>query len=481
MSPRKQPNTLFKLCVKTCISLINSACYVIEKSYPENKFGDCEREAYALKCHLMSMLPARLFDVLCLERTCCQYRGDPRIQLHVLTHPKMTVFRKCDLDNGIPQHFWIQNLPNFTRLVVLDLKFVCTDEILQIVGSNCLLLEEINIVSKVDIGKSLINASVLIRNVSDAGLYSIVNLKQLRILAMDPPRNERANRIGRCVSQAGIIMLISELPYLEELRIESCDIGATLITTVVDIGPLSLKKINCHFASGEGIKKLIKICPYLKELSVTHLSAHNKDAILEQLALSDLRLTRLDLSFFFYSDSMQRLLAVKGSYLTHFSLWEIEHSLTLEAIVSIGVHCPNLVTLCLMTQSKCLVTPRYFKKPDNIFRQLRNLTIGNDNYNIHSILTFFLDCTDNLQKLILKYQTKINIDDTLLQLIQKGKLKKLNCLWLDCTLEVSKEVVKQVIQHCEHLQMFTVDFTEDISDMQKYICENNLDIKLGGY
>lgn len=59
MSPRKQPNSLFKLSVKTCISLINSACYVIEKSFPENKFGDCEREAYALKCHLMSMLPAR--------------------------------------------------------------------------------------------------------------------------------------------------------------------------------------------------------------------------------------------------------------------------------------------------------------------------------------------------------------------------------------------------------------------------------------
>ncbi|CAH2051991.1 unnamed protein product, partial [Iphiclides podalirius] len=86
------------------------------------------------------MLPARLFDVLCLERTCCQYRGDPRVQLHVLTHPNMTVFRKCDLDN-------------------------------------------------------------------DAGLYSIANLKQLRILAMDPPRNERASRVGRCVSQAGIIML----------------------------------------------------------------------------------------------------------------------------------------------------------------------------------------------------------------------------------------------------------------------------------
>lgn len=393
----------------------------------------------------------------------------------------MTVFRKCDLDNGIPQHFWLQNLPNFTRLVVLDLKFICTDEILQIVGANCLLIEEINIVSKVDICKSLINASVLIRNVSDAGLYSIANLKQLRILAMDPPRNERASRVGRCVSQAGIIMLVSELPYLEELRIESCDIGATLITTVVDIGPLSLKKINCHFASAEGIKKLIKICPYLKELSVTHLSAHNKDAILEQLSNSDLRLTRLDLSFFSYSNSMQHLLAVKGNYLTHFSLWEIEHLLTLEAIVSIGVNCPNLITICLMTQSKCLVTPRYFKKPEKIFSQLRNLTIGNENYNISSILTFFLDCTQNLQKLVLKYQTKMNIDDTLLHLIQKGRLKKLNCLWLDCTLEVSKDVVKQVIQHCEQLQLFTVDFNEDMSDVQRYICENNLDIKLGSY
>ncbi|CAK1590518.1 unnamed protein product [Parnassius mnemosyne] len=481
MSPRKQPNSLFKICVKSCICLINSACYVIEKNYPENEFEKFERQAFSLKCHLMSMLPARLFDVLCLERTCCQYRGDPRVQLHVLTHPNMTVFRKCDLDNGIPQNFWIQNLPNFTRLVVLDLKFVCTDEILQIVGTNCLLLEEINIVSKVDICKSLINASVLIRNVSDAGLYSIANLKQLRILAMDPPRNERASRVGRCVSQAGIIMLVSELPYLEELRIESCDIGATLITTVVDIGPLSLKKINCHFASAEGIKKLIKICPYLKELSVTHLSAHNKDAILEQLSVSDLRLSRLDLSFFSYSDSMQQLLSVKGNYLTHFSLWEIEHSLTLEAIVSIGVSCPNLITLCLMTQSKFLLTPRYFRRPEKIFCQLRNLTIGNENYNISSILSFFLDCTQNLQKLVLKYQTKMNIDDTLLQLIEKGRLKNLNCLWLDCTLEVSKEVVKQMIQHCEQLQMFTVDFNEDMSDVQRYICENNLDLKLGSY
>ncbi|XP_075983512.1 uncharacterized protein LOC142981461 isoform X1 [Anticarsia gemmatalis] len=481
MSPTKQPCSLTKLCVKSCISLINSACYVIEKSYPESKFQECEKEVIKLKRYLMAMLPARLFDVLCSERTCCQYRGDPRVQLQVLTHPNMTVFRKCDLDNSIPQRFWIETLANFGRLVVLDLKFICTDEILQVIGVHCPLLEEINIVSRVDICKSLFNASVLIRNVSDAGLCSITNLKQLRILAMDPPRNERANRIGRCVSQAGIIMLISELPYLEELRIESCDIGSTLIGTVMDIGPLSLRKINCHFASADGIRKLINICPFLRELSVTHLSEHNKDAILEQISISELRLNRLDLSFFSYTDSMQQLLTVKGSYLTHFSLWEIDHSLTIDAVLSLGRCCPNLNSLCIMTQSKCLVIPRYFKRPNKIFSELRNLTLGNENFSIDSLLSFFFECTDNLQKLILKYQTKTNIDETLLHLLKNGHLKNINYLWLDCTLEVSKNVVKQIIQMCERLQMFTVDFSEEMTDVHKYINDNNLDLKLGSY
>lgn len=393
----------------------------------------------------------------------------------------MTVFCKSDLDNSIPQSFWIETLGNFNRLVVLDLKFICTDEILKVVGVNCLLLEDINIVSRVDICKPLFNASVLIRNVSDAGLCSIVNLKRLRVLAMDPPRNERANRIGRCVSQAGIIMLISELPCLEELRIETCDIGSTLISTVMDIGPLRLRKINCHFASAEGIKKLIKICPFLRELSVTRLAEHNKDAILEQISMSDLCLNKLDLSFFSFTDSLQQLLEVKGIYLTHLSLWEIEHSLNLDAVLSIGMYCPHLNSLCLMTQSKNLVVPRDFRQPKKIFSELRTLTIGNDNFDINDLLTFFLKCTNNLQKLAIKYQTITNIDETLLRVLHKGYLSNLNCLWLDCTLEVSKNVILKVIQLCEKLQMFTVEFTEEMSDVHIYIYDNNLDIKLGSY
>lgn len=60
MSPRKQPDSLFKTCIKKCISLIYSACNVIElKIGPDNNFLEIEEQAFQLKCHLMSMLPAR--------------------------------------------------------------------------------------------------------------------------------------------------------------------------------------------------------------------------------------------------------------------------------------------------------------------------------------------------------------------------------------------------------------------------------------
>lgn len=393
----------------------------------------------------------------------------------------MSIFRKSDVDNGIPHNFWVEVIPWFNRLIVLDLKFICTDEILELIGSQCLLLEELNIVSRVDICKSLINASVLQRNVSDAGLCYIASLKKLRILSMDPPRNERASRVGRCVSQSGIIMLISELPYLEELRIESCDIGSTLISTHARIGPLSIRKINSHFASAEGMRKLVKICPHLKELSITHLSTHNKDAILEEIALSDLRLSKLNMSFFSHSNSLHRLLEVKGSYLTHFSLWETDPSLTLDAVINLGMNCPNLTSLCVMTQSRHFSIPRFFQRPTNIFRQLKALTLGNGNFSIDDILVFFLECTNCLKKLTLKFQTKLSIDSTLIYILQKGYFKNLYSLWLDCTFEVSKDVVKQLIQGCEMLQLFTGDFTEDMSDVHKYIADNNLDLKLGSY
>ncbi|CAH0696895.1 unnamed protein product [Spodoptera exigua] len=481
MAPHRQPSSLFQICVKSSISLINASCYSIEKSYPEHKFPNCEQEIKELKLQLMKLLPARLFDVLCSQRTCCVYRGDPRVQLLALTHPNISIFRKCDTDNGIPLSFWLSTLSTLKRLVVLDLKFICTDEILEVVGQNCLLLEEINIVSRVDICKSLFNASVLIRNVSDAGLSFVTNLKHLRILSMDPPRNERANRIGRCVSQAGIIMCVTKLPYLEELRIESCDIGSTLISSTIDIGPLSLRKINCHFASADGVRKLLKICPFLRELSITHLSEYSKDSILEQIRISEARLYRLDLSFFSYSESMQQLLTVKGRYLTHFSLWEIDHSMTLDAVISLGKCCPNLNTLCLMTQSNCLVIPKYFQRPKKIFSELRSLTLGNDHFSLRDILTFFLECTDSMQKLILKYQRRSMIDDIILQLLEKGYLRNLNYLWLDCTLVVTTKVAKKIIQMCDKLQIFTVDYSVEMVDIIRYINDNNLDLKLGTY
>ncbi|KAG7294819.1 hypothetical protein JYU34_012305 [Plutella xylostella] len=479
MSPRKQPNSLFKLCVKSCISLINSACSVIEKTYPEDEYYMCE-QALMLKCHLMTLLPARLFDVLCAHRGSVPYRGDPRAPLLVLTHPRLATFRKADLDHGVAQRCWLQLLPALTQLVVLDLKLICTDEILQVVGATCHLLEEINIVSRVDICKSPFNASALIRNVSDAGLAHVARLRRLRVVALDPPRNERARRVGRCVSPRGLLALAAALPALEDLRVESCDLGSTLAAAERPLPPLALRRINCHSASADGVRKLIKICPHLRELSVTHLSEHNKDPILEEIAASDLRLQRLDLSFFSFSAVMQRLLAARGAMLTHFSLWELDSALTLPALEALGAACPRLAHLTLITQSRCLAVPRYYRRERPMFTELRTLTIGNENFNIRDILTFFLSCTRQLHKLVLKYQTKVNIDDTIVYILERGYLSNISYMWLDCTLEVSPAVVRRLVDRCADLRELTVD-VPDLADVQRHIHDNNLDLKLGSY
>lgn len=392
----------------------------------------------------------------------------------------MTVFRKCDVDNSIPHLFWLDMLSTFNHLKVLDLKFICSDEILEVIGVKCQLLEDINIVSRVDICKSLFNASVLIRNVSDEGLLSVAKLQNLRTLTMDPPRNERVHKIGRCVSQAGIIKLISKLPLLQELKIDTCDIGTTLISSKTEIGPLSLQKINCHFASGVGIRKLLTICPNLKELSVTHLSENDKDAIMNEITVSECNLMRLDLSFFTFTHAVHEMLVIKGQYLTHFSLWEIELSLTFDAILCIGSLCPNLNTLCIGTQSPSLSVPRFFRKEEPLFTNLKMLTLGNGNFCIDSLLTFFMDCS-YLQNLVLKYQSKKNIDECLVRLLRKGCFRDICYLWFDCTLEVSKEVAMEIIKMSEHLVTFTMDFGVNMSDFQKNIADLNLDLKIGSY
>lgn len=67
MSPRKQPISLFKLCIKSSICLINDSCYRIEKSYPEIECTDCKDRVCVLKGFLMATLPAR-FVCDCLDK-----------------------------------------------------------------------------------------------------------------------------------------------------------------------------------------------------------------------------------------------------------------------------------------------------------------------------------------------------------------------------------------------------------------------------
>lgn len=369
-----------------------------------------------------------------------------------------------------------------TRLVELNLQQICTDDMLKVVGQNCTLLQKINAISRVDLLKSSFNASVLIRNVSDAGLQHLIDLKHLRILIIDPPRNERLSvQKTKYISQAGIRNIVNHLQSLEELRIESCDIGSTLVAAEFTCHPLGLKKINRHFARTESVRKLVKLCPNLIDLNLTHLGESDSDEILQLLIRSEMSLNRLVLSFFPFTSSMRELLTIKGCNLTDFTLWEVGNALSLNDILTIGKCCPNLIALRLITRSVNLVVPHNYKRKEILFKDLKSLYLGSGNFNLEDVLLFFMSYAKCLSNLIVKYHAKLSFDATLTKLLQSGFMHHLVFLSLDCTLSVSQVVIKKVIDSCYLLRRFTVSYNDQDMCLQKYIKDNNFDITLDSY
>lgn len=418
---------------------------------------------------------------MCSKRHFGLLKADPRVQLSLLTHPNIIVFKKCYLDTSVPQNFWIQLIPKLPNLVILNLRQICTDEILRVVGKHCLSLELINAISKVDLQKSKLNASVLTRNVSDVGLGYLISLKRLRVLIIDPPRNDRlSTRKYKYISQTGIRNLVSKLPSLEELRIESCDVGSTLVAGKFKNCTLNLRTMNRHFVTIESIQKLVKLCPHLNDLNLTHIDLYNCEEILKILTDSELCLSRLVLTYFPFTGFMEELLRVKGPNLVEFTLREAGNIMNLNAIILIGRCCPNLHTLRIITQSSNLIVPENFRPKELLFQELECLYIGSDNFSLENILLFFMSHNKFISNLIITYQSKIPFDSTLLKLLKTGAMNSLTFLSLDCTLAISSAVIKEVIDHCDSLTKLFVTCSDNDSHLQSYIKDNNLALTLTG-
>lgn len=470
MAPRVLPHTLYDISTKACLRLINTTSYNLGKSC------ECEKETILLKKYLMERIPYSVYEDLCSNRSYYKYKGYPGIQFELVTHPRLMVYRKCAQDSAFTLDFWIKSLPNYKQLRVLDLKFICTDEILEVVGANCLLLEEINIVSKVDITRSPVNAYVLARNVSDSGLKHVANLKQLKTLFMDPPKNELSCKKGRHVTQDGIVTLISELPLLNELRIETCDVGATIVNSNLNVGPLSLTAINYHFATPTTIRRLIALCPSIKALSLTQTNMNDRDKILDEVGNSHLELQKLHLSYFPYTSSLTNLLRLKGQGLLDFLIFDIEGTMSTESIIEIGNYCPNIVHLNMYSYGPMFEPPLSLDTP--LYTKLKYLTIGAER--LCELIHFFLKHAKNLISLHIKHRNKTNVDSILCSLLKNDMLNNLEELHIDCTLIISTDMVKEIIRSCKSLRFLSL-LTFKNEEIAAFIKENNYDVVIKGY
>lgn len=360
---------------------------------------------------------------------------------------------------------------------------MCSDGILEVIGSHCLKLIEVNIVSSVGCKQAIYN-----RDVTDAGLRYVANLKKLRKLHMDCPRNERniklRNRPG--VTESGIMLLVSSLPCLEDLCIAHFDIGTNIINSKVVLGPLNLRVIRYNFPSHDGIRKLLGICPNVRNITVEHMPEIDTtmDMVLKEITNSNATISQLELPFFKFSDSFKQFLKIKGLYITDISLRDSGNALTFEALLCVGTCCVNLVTLFFTSHSPTLEIPKFYQTPPHVFPELKMVTLGNGLFNIRDFLMFLL-ANRQVRELTVIYPPKDrilkkDIQNEILYLLQIGYLRLMNSIWLDDNLVISKSAVITLIDQCVHLTHLTVNQSKDERrQVYKYIKDNNYEVELG--
>ena len=498
MAPFVQPKTLYALALAHIGSAVEKACDRIQACYDTYDHPKSLEEVSQIQNYLLSSLPGMVIDELCEERRFGLYwvAVDVRIKLAVYMHPLMKKFsvaqqtgeHKRDLDD-----FWIQKIPTLTRLVVLSLYHVATDEIIEVVSNNCPLLEDINIVSKVEDARNAenenFNAMKLKFFVSDVGLNHLVKCKRLRIITTN--KNIRSNCGGRMMTHEGFRALLKGLPNLEMIRYG--DLGSVLATGMDNVGELALTYVSDNHPDANHINVTSRLCPHLKHLSLSlpHQERFSgPDAMSEDvarsLAHSDIKPSILELQHFTFNTEVANLFAVKGIYLSSLFLCSM-NTITSKEVIIIGQHCPNVKNVHIKglgAEVPCSNLARSFSQPAPMFQNLKCLYVSGKSWDICYILNLFLRHAAELSGLnVWNASTSLESDKALTKVISSlsfNELKSANFCY-GCRLSI--ETVRKFIYRCPkltHLTVFEHDALQpsEIEILQKEASARNLDIEL---
>ncbi|XP_075230113.1 uncharacterized protein LOC142329411 [Lycorma delicatula] len=500
MPQLKQPLSLYQQCKTIVNSMILDTCRLIEQQYGTYDDIICQTVVTNFQQYLLSNIPGHILDELCNNiviqgvisvkpNAQCgnTHNVDSRILLSVYLHNNM---RKFSVSIRLPNDdlFWIKKLYNFHKIITLDLRMTCTDEILEVVGKNCRLLEEINILSKsesCETGDKALNALKLKYFISDNGLRHLCHCKNLKKVVMN--KMLRTQCAGRMMTHDGIKDVIKSLPKLQ--YISYTDVGMIVDTLVDEIDELALTHINdCHSKSSH-IRSISKLCPNLQELCLSQpMSSTDRNVasdIVQTLTHSNLKLSVLELTFFPLEKSFEDFLKVKGVYLTSLSLWSTEPVSSNELIL-LGRFCPNIENVHLkeLTPNISDLENLHLAEKQPMLTFLRCLYLSGRSWLPHIIIPLCLRYATQLTNLCLVNNEYTDImDDTVNKILKVNPLINLKYVYLFSGCLISFETIVKLVSVCPNLMHLTawkhagLD-PEDVSNLMLEMQSKNMNIEL---
>ncbi|PNF32240.1 hypothetical protein B7P43_G17786 [Cryptotermes secundus] len=497
MPPCKQPRSLFQATLTHVKELLDLSCRNIEKTYGNYDKSDCRQQVLILQEYLLSNIPSMILDELIEVETAGSHtKQDLRIPLALYMHRNMRKFSVCTWSVypkfDFHSEFLVERLIQMHNLVVLVLYRVCTDDILEAVGTNCHRLEEINIVSKLglvyttnEMDKAF-NALKLKFFVSDVGLFYLRNCRLLRKVTMN--RILRSHSGGCMMTVAGIRALVKSLPYLQNITYD--DMGLVISEQMEDVQQLQLTHLCDFHPRPTNIVAAAQLC-----CSLQHLCLHfpnqstvcTAKEILESLANSSLRVPILELIHFPFCIEMARLLERKGNFLRSLQVESTDY-ISLRAVHLIGQTCLSLRNLQLkqplrdVNQSSSLETYKLFHT-QHIFHNLHCLHLDGWNWNLAEVLPLCLLQAKHLETLFVTDMfSQKDQDDVMANIISTNPLQELKEIHMH-TRQISIATIRYLIEHCPKLTVMSVVESANITSVQvkelRYeVHQKNLDLTI---
>lgn len=498
MPQRKTPNKLFDKCLVIVDNLLDIACDNMESDFGVYSNEETQCAIISLQEFLTSYIPVSVLDeVFNIKKSgsflnaCCTGQRDIRILLALVLHQRMIIFKVTKLDipktlvSKIEESFWMFHLARMPHLVILDLSLVCTDQILEVVGHCCPLLEEVTVVSKMSRTSKGgdFNALRKVYLVTDKGLMYLTQCQKLKQISLNA-----SNRSGLGnITEQGICQLICSLPNLRIINYEF--MGSVLVHLPNNRPLLKLQQLKDLRSNPNNVATYSQLCP---ELIVLHLALPTNltdsdrevqsEAIENILTNASLQLQILCLGFIHISNSiLSSLLQSKGFKLTILNFGLGCNIFDSHTLIIIGNYCPNLVELAVNTMGPDTTTIT-FPKSNSVYNKLTNLSLsGNTDWKVeHSLL---ICLSGELVSHITLCGSQVDLDIIIARLIEMGRLRHLMGLVLHKHCFVSSETVWRLLRECPNLAKLYCLYhaellLEDTETFQSYAQDNNLQLDL---